>query len=153
MLAISPATREERIPMAEPYRFVIETDRETAAGDLLTAGDEIRIEGYGPTPSPSEQGLAGAHVLEPVSLSIAVSTLSVLAYRIIEHWLRREEYGVQIDARTTPATISTIAGVPNGFVVVIEADGSAKTINASALTPDAFTNLLGGIIKGAGTAP
>lgn len=136
--------------MNDEFRFVIESDRESVEGKLFEGAKEVRVERRGPPPSMHEQGLGGAHVLEPVSLSVVVTSLSVLAYRIVEHWLRRAEHGVQIDARTTPATISTIAGVPNGFVVVIGADGVPQNYNAAALNATTLTELLGGIVKGMG---
>ncbi len=128
--------------MEQVNRFVIETDRESAAGGILADAPEITIEGRGATPTTSAESLSGAHVLEPISLSIVVTSVSVLAYRLVEHWLRRMEHGVQIDARMTPAVISSLAGVPNGFVVVIEADGTTKSFSASTMGTGSLADIL-----------
>jgi hypothetical protein len=137
--------------MTNGYRIVVQTDRETADSQLFAAEYGFAVEHRQSSPNKAADGLATAHVLEPMSLTILVTTLSVLAYRIVEHLLRRDEYGVQIDARTTPATISTVAGIPNGFVVVIEANGATKTHSATAMGANSLTELLAGILKTTGT--
>ena len=136
--------------MTDVLRVVIETDRDGAESILSAPKSGISIERHGPPPAPQQQGLAGAHMLEPISMAVTVASVSGLAYRILEHWLRTKEYGVQIDARTQPATISTIAGVPSGFVVVIAVDGSVQNFQAPAMDGANFASLLNGVLKPTG---
>jgi hypothetical protein len=75
---------------------------------------------------PSPDGLGEARFIETVAV-IAVITVAALAKMIVEHWLKGREKGTQIDLRTKPPTISSIANIPRGFLVVIDKKGKAKT--------------------------
>jgi len=50
---------------------------------------------------------------------------------MVDHWLKSKEQGVQIDIREKPPAISKIAGVPMGFLVIINKDGHAETHRAT----------------------
>ena len=55
--------------------------------------------------------------VEPVSVLILVGAATLLAERIVRHWLRSREQGVEIDMRRQPPRISRLAGTPYGFLV------------------------------------
>ena len=63
-----------------------------------------------------------AHFVDPISAAVVVSA-AALAERIITHWLRSREQGVQIDLTQDPPNVSAIANVPRGYVVVIDRGG------------------------------
>ena len=67
-----------------------------------------------------------ARFIEPVTATIAVASLALLAERIVTHWLRSKEQGVEIDLRKKPALVSRIAGTPMGFVMVIKPNGETQ---------------------------
>jgi len=100
-----------------------------------------------PMPHGTGRGVSTAHFVEPVSL-VATVTLAWLAKRLVDHWLKSKEQGVQIDLRVTPAAVSRIAGVPVGFVLVIAPDGTAKTIQATYEKPEDLLPVLQGIFAG-----
>lgn len=73
-----------------------------------------------------QSSLGNANFIEPVSQIIAVTALSMIAYRIVDHWLADKEQGVLIDLTKDPTLISRVAGVPNGLVHLIDKSGNAK---------------------------
>jgi len=76
----------------------------------------------------TQASLGNAHFIEPVSQIIAVATVSMIAYRMVDHWLTQKEQGVLIDVRKDPALISRVSGVPNGFVHLIDNVGESKLV-------------------------
>lgn len=72
-----------------------------------------------------DDALSEARFVDPVTITIT-ATLATLAIRFANHWLQSREAGVQIDTRTTPVTISRLAGVPFGAIAVINADGTTS---------------------------
>lgn len=72
---------------------------------------------------PEKDELAEARFVDPVTMTITL-TLATLAVRLVNHWMKSSEAGVQIDLRTTPATISRLAGVPLGTLSIIHPDGT-----------------------------
>ena len=63
-----------------------------------------------------------ARFVDPVTV-VATTTLALLAIRLVNHWLKRDERGVQIDLQTQPPTISQLRDVPAGVLVIIDKDG------------------------------
>ena len=86
--------------------------------------------------------LGGAYFIDPVSQVVAVTTVSMIAYRIVDHWLNDKEQGVMIDLRPNPPRISRIAGVPRGFVQLIEEDGSSNVEKHDYSQTDALKDIL-----------
>ena len=94
-----------------------------------------------PLPVAPAAGLATAHFVEPVSI-VAVASIAWLAQRLVNHWLKSEEQGVQIDLRDKPPVVSRIRGVPTGFLVIINPDGTAQTQQAAYEKPSDLAPLL-----------
>jgi hypothetical protein len=113
------------VNMSDLVRLRIEMAQDDLALEQETVDGGLTIESVSPLevskPKPLEEG----RFVEPVII-IATATLAVIAKRVVEHWLKRKEQGVQIDLRTTPPTFSSIANVPRGFVVIIDMNGGAK---------------------------
>jgi hypothetical protein len=126
--------------------FVIAMERSDLNEPLGQPGEGFSIESVAPLPSTPGGGLGPANFIEPVSVIVAAS-IATLAFRLVEHCLTRREKGIQIDARTTPATVSTIAGIPAGFLVLIAADGSVTTHPAASLTSAGLATLLGSVVS------
>src|SRR5262245_17715031 len=73
----------------------------------------------------SVPGLEEARFVETVAIICAV-TIATLARRLVDDWLKNREQGIQINLGTSPPTISTIANVPRGFVLVVDKDGKPQ---------------------------
>jgi hypothetical protein len=71
-----------------------------------------------------DSALEEAMFVDPVSFTIT-ATVALLAVRMVNHWLKNDEHGVQVDLRTQPATISQLINVPAGVMVVIDREGKA----------------------------
>lgn len=91
--------------------------------------------------------LVEAAFIEPISL-VAVATLAFVVERVVNHWLRGKEQGVQIDLREKPPIISRLAGVPYGFLVIINADGTATTHKADYSQGQNLSTLLQTVLAG-----
>lgn len=100
-----------------------ELEAERAIADKNEAYEIQDIESLADMGTP---GLAEARFVDPVTAA-AVVTVAMLTTRLVDHWLRGREQGVQIDLRQKPPVISRLAGVPLGFLVVINKDGTATT--------------------------
>ncbi len=94
------------------------------------------------------RGISTANFVDPVTI-MGVVTLAWLAKRMVDHWLKSKEQGVQIDLREKPAVISRIAGVPFGFLVIINKDGSAATHRVAYDKPEDLMPLLEKIMASA----
>lgn len=145
--------------MAELVRVRLVTTAEDAAaerdaadrtGDYRVAeADPVAFLPEGTPVDPSlvdslpAEGLSEARFVEPVTAIITL-TLATLSIRLVNHWLRSREAGVQIDQRTTPATVSRLAGVPLGTLSIIHPDGTT-TIHREAY--DAPENVIGVLAK------
>lgn len=90
---------------------------------------------------PEQRGISTAHFVDPVTL-MAVVTLAWLAKRLVDHWLKSKEQGVQIDLREKPPAISRIAGTPTGFLVIIHKDDHVETQKATYDKPEDLMPLL-----------
>jgi hypothetical protein len=98
-------------------------------------------------PSDYESPTMEALLIEPVSAIIVVSGVTILAERIVRHWLRSREQGVQIDLRKKPAAISRIAGTPYGFLVIIRPDGKAERMQAKYDDDSHIAKLIASIVE------
>jgi hypothetical protein len=96
-------------------------------------------------PLPPDAASMEARFVEPVTL-IAPLTLAMLAQRLLHFALARRGQGVMVDARTKPPHVSALAGVPQGFVVIIHPDGKTETVRADN-PPEGFGELLGKAVK------
>lgn len=132
--------------MGEVASFNILVDRSELDRPFFIPAEDFQLDAVVPFDQSHFADTQTARFVEPISLIAAVS-VSVLAYRLIEHWLTGREHGVQIDARTTPATITNIAGIPAGFVVIIAADGKVTTQGPNTLTSAGLADLLGAAAK------
>ncbi|HEY0867599.1 MAG TPA: hypothetical protein VGE01_09475 [Fimbriimonas sp.] len=129
--------------MEDRYLVDIQTDSSEAAQLKGVAGVEVRKES--PVQAPPVDPVAGSRFVEPVSL-IAAVTISVIAKRLVETWLKSKEEGVLIDLSKDPVVISRIAGVPAGFIVKVDKDGKAETIQADYKDTENLSSLLAKVV-------
>jgi hypothetical protein len=94
-----------------------ETEKKAAA-----ANAEYEIASITPLQRGPDSPLIEARFVDPVTV-LVTTTLALLAVRLVNHWLKRDERGVQIDLRTQPPTISQLRNVPAGVLVIINKDG------------------------------
>lgn len=87
------------------------------------------------------QGLVEARFVDPVTMTVTLS-LATLAIRLVNHWLKAREAGVQVDLRTTPATVSRLAGVPLGTLAIIQPDGKTIVSHETYHAPENVMGLL-----------
>lgn len=97
------------------------------------------------SPLPPDGASMEARFVEPVTL-IASLTLAMLAARLLHFALARRGQGVMVDARSKPPHVSALAGVPQGFVVIIHPDGKTETVRADN-PPEGFGELLGKAVR------
>ena len=97
--------------------------------DALKSHQDCELGAEKPVPLEDGKGISNARFVDPVSL-VGVVTLAWLTKRMVDHWLKSDEQGVQIDLREKPPAISRIAGVPMGFIVIINVDGKPETHKA-----------------------
>lgn len=128
--------------MEELYEFRIVADRSELGGLFLSAADDFEIKDVQAAEQSHLADAQTARFVEPVSV-IAAASVALLAYRLVEHWLTSREHGVQIDARTQPATVTNISGIPAGFVVIIAPDGTVTSHNSSSLSSSGLASLIG----------
>jgi cell pole-organizing protein PopZ len=104
----------------------IKTTAEEAADEeqAAAANPEYEVTAVTPLKESPDSPLVEARFVDPVTITASV-TLALIAVRLVNHWLKRDERGVQIDLRTTPATISHLQNVPAGVLVIIDKDGKA----------------------------
>ncbi len=121
----------------------LETSQQDAEAEQAAAegSDEITIKSVEPIEAADPADPTVTRFVGTVAI-IAATSISWIAGRMATTWLKDKEQGVQIDLRDRPATISRIAGVPNGFVVIINPDGTAETQKVDYENPDQLTALL-----------
>jgi len=78
---------------------------------------------------------------------IATVTVSWIAARMADSWVRGREQGVQIDLRQDPPVISRIAGAPMGYVVIVHQDGKVETQKVEYDSPEMFEKILANIVS------
>lgn len=136
--------------MGKLVRIAIETTASDAKAEHVAARSDSNyvIENVEALARDPETPLQEARFVDPVTMTVT-ATLAVLAVRMVNHWLKSEERGVQIDLRTDPATISKLAGVPAGVIVVIDRSGTATVHREKYETPEDFLPSLTGFLSGA----
>jgi len=110
--------------MSQPIHVHIETTADEAEIEKKAAAANAGYEIGSITPlrRSLESPLVEARFVDPVTVA-ATATLALIAIRLVNHWLKNDERGVQIDLRTQPATISQLQNVPAGVLVFIDKDG------------------------------
>jgi|GEM_PF-3075236 len=98
-----------------------------------------------PESLPPDPEAMEARFIDPVSLLVTL-TVAVLSERILHFTLAKRGHGVLVDARVKPPNVSTMKGVPQGFVVIIHPDGATETVRADA-PGNNLSNLLGTVLK------
>ena len=111
-------------------------------------GHDVEVKGVTPLTGAVARGSGKARFVDPITAVMVVSAAS-LGFRIFEYFRKRMEQGVQIDLQTTPPTFSVIANVPQGFIVIIDKDGQAQTLQANYDKSEEITALLAKLL-GAG---
>jgi hypothetical protein len=112
---------------ARTVELRLETSQDDLRSDL---GPDLDIAAVEPLAEPSHgAALEEAHFVELVAVLVA-GTVATIAKRIVDQWLRDRSQGVLIDVRAQPPLVSRVAGVPAGFLVLIDADGKATTHEA-----------------------
>jgi hypothetical protein len=92
-------------------------------------------------------GLGEARFIETVAV-ICTITLAEIARRLVNDWLKRNEQGVQIDLRTIPPTISMIANIPRGYLVIIDKNGESQVQKAEYDKETDLAPLLSKVLSG-----
>lgn len=110
--------------MDQQFRIQIETTADEAETEkkAAAANTEYEIRSITPSRRGPDSPLVEARFVDPVTV-VATATLALLAIRLVNHWLKSDERGIQIDLRTQPATISHLQNVPAGVLVIIDKDG------------------------------
>jgi hypothetical protein len=132
------------------YQVSIRTTEEDAKSVEHQTTRGFEVQSVTASPGAAAPRLGEARFVDPVTITVA-TTLSLLAVRLTNHWLKRSERGVQIDLRTTPPTVSLIAGVPSGVLVVIDKDGKPTIRSEKYDAPENLLPVLAGLF-GAGAA-
>ncbi len=127
----------------EKFELALELPRDALAAERRLAGDDYAI--GEPTELPADPDLMEANFIDPVTV-IVVSTLALLAERIVHFALAKNGQGVLIDTRSKPPRVSALAGVPQGFVVIVKANGQTETVRADQ-TPAELSKLIGAALK------
>ncbi len=133
--------------MSNAVQVQIELPRESLADERAATGPYYQI---GPEAVlKTDPNAFEAQFVDPVSV-IAVVTVAMLAWRIINHFLVKDGRGVLIDTRNKPPLVSRIQDVPEGFVVLVKADGSSEAIDAGKIDDSELASLISKVIPAAG---
>jgi len=111
--------------MEPRIHICIETTAEEAEIErkAATAETEYNIESITPLRRAPDSPLVEARFVDPVMIT-ATATLALIAVRLVNHLLKSNERGIQIDLRTQPTTLSHLRNVPAGLIVVIDKEGN-----------------------------
>lgn len=122
------------------FSIQLETTQTALDADWsATPAQSIELQSVASLARANHGGKAG--FVEPVTAVLTLSLLT-LGFRLFEYFKKKDERGIQIDLRTTPATVTDLANVPSGFVVIIGKDGKASTQRADYDKPEQITQLL-----------
>lgn len=125
--------------MSERIEIRFDLPREALAAERAAAGADYIL---GPETSlPPDPDAAEARFIEPVTL-IATVTVAMLATRIAGFLMARAGRGVLIDARKKPPSVSRLADIPAGFMVIIHPDGKTETKSADEADRSGLTGLI-----------
>jgi len=113
--------------MSASISIQIETTADDATVEQKAAAGSVdyRIDSIRPLQRPADAPLVEARFVDPVTVT-ATMTLAVIAIRLVNHWLKSDERGVQIDLQTQPPTVSQLRNVPAGVLVIIDKTGKAS---------------------------
>lgn len=120
-----------------------EVEKEAAA-----SSSEYEITSITPLRRGPDSPLVEARFIDSVTITATV-TLALIAVRLVNHLLKRDERGVQIDLRTQPATISQLRSVPAGVLVIIDKEGKPSVQNQTYDKPEDLLPTLTAIFSGA----
>jgi hypothetical protein len=98
-----------------------------------------------PEALPVDPAAREARFIDPVSVIAAIS-LAILAERVVHFVLTRRGQGVLVDASGQPTKVSVLAGVPQGYILLIRPDGTSESIPA-AVAQSTLGEVLGKIFK------
>jgi hypothetical protein len=138
--AIPAAAQTQPDPLTQ---IKLELPRDVLKAEMALAGPQYSF--AEPTELRPDPDSMEANFIDPVSV-IVVLTIAVLAERMLHYILTSNGQGVLVDTRDRPPRVSFLAGVPQGFVVIVKADGTTETVRAD-LTKDELSALLGGALK------
>jgi hypothetical protein len=112
-----------------------------------TQGAEgLTIESVSSLETSTPRGLDEARFIDSVVV-VVTATVAVLAKHIVYYFLRSKEQGLQIDLRTIPATISVLANVPQGFLVIIDKAGKPMLHKAEYVKGEDLTPILSHLLQ------
>jgi hypothetical protein len=111
--------------MSSRIHVHIETTAEEAEieKNAAAASTEYEVTSITPLRRGPDSPLVEARFVDPVTIAVT-TTVALMAVRLVNHLLKSDERGVQIDLRTQPATISQLRNVPAGVLVIIDQDGT-----------------------------
>jgi hypothetical protein len=133
--------------VSERIEIRFDLPREALAAEHEAAGPDYVL---GPEASlPPDPGATEARFVEPVTL-IATITVAMLVTRIAGVLIARAGRGVLIDARKKPPTVSRLADIPAGFLVIIHPDGKTETKSADEADRSVLTGLIQTVLGRAG---
>jgi len=114
--------------MSDIINFRLDMTKEDLKTEQEVSGDidEFSIETIKPITSLPGEPLEEARFVEPITALVGTTVL-YLAKRMIDHWFKQKEQGVMMDLREVPPLVSRIAGIPMGFLVIIDKNGQATT--------------------------
>jgi hypothetical protein len=120
----------------------LETTRPDLDLDLATGDEPVEVDAIEPLPTPPQVApLTEARFLEVIAVVFSL-TVASLAKRIVNRWLDDQSEGVLIDARQSPPLVSRVAGIPAGFLVLVDASGATSTHQAGSDTNESLTELI-----------
>jgi hypothetical protein len=145
--------RRKGDPVKAGVRVQIETTADQAEVEKKAAAAEpgCKVSSIAPLQRAPDSPLVEARFVDPVTITATV-TLALVAVRMVNHWLKSEERGVQIDLRTQPPTISHLRNVPAGVLVIIDKAGKASVQRQAYDKPEDLMPALTKIFAGASGA-
>lgn len=140
--------------MSQRVHVQIETTADEAEIEkkAAAANAEYEIGSITPLQRAPDSPLVEARFVDPVTV-VATTTLALLAVRLVNHWLKSNERGAQIDLRTQPATISQLRNVPAGVLVIIDKDGKPSICRETYDKPEDLLPMLTKIFASTPTTP
>jgi hypothetical protein len=130
--------------MGQDVKFRIEMAREELS-EAQTLGDLV-IESVTSLQTQSVGLEEARFIIDPVSVLVIASAATLIHY-VVHYFLKAREQGLQIDLQTMPPTISFIANVPRGFVVIIDKSGKPTVHQGAYDKPEALAALLSPLEK------
>ena len=130
--------------MDEAVTLQLDLPAEALAEEQKAAGAQYQLGDS--TPLAPDPDAVEAHFIDPISI-IAVVSVVYLANRILTHFLVKDGKGTLVDARTNPPTVSRLADVPEGYILLIKPDGSTQAIDAGKIEDDALADILKPILS------